>query len=452
MKASGLLIASLFAALPFSGLANPDPVEQDLGKITTIVVIYLENHSFDNLYGLFPSADGIANATPEATRQVDEEDEPYDTLPRVMDTRTSPAVVDERFPEDLPNRPFEIGKYISVGDKTGDLVHRFYQHKAQINGGKLNRFAAMSDAGGLTMGYYDGSKLPLWEYARRYTLMDHFFQAAFGGSFLNHMWLACACTPKFEHPPKENTIELNSRGELVRDGAITPDGFAVNTLYPAHSPHAPKGTDKSAILHSLHQPTLGDRLTEKNVSWAWYAGGWNDAIAGKPDPSFQHHHHPYAFFERYAERTQDRKDHLKDGSDFITAIDQGTLPSVSFYKPLGRFNEHPGYADVLSGDQQIADILARIEKSPQWPGTVVIVTYDEFGGFWDHVPPPKGDRWGPGSRVPALVVSPFSRAGGVNHDVYDMLSILKFIETRYGVKPLSQRDAMANNLARALKL
>lgn len=452
MKTPVFLIAPLLAASLFSVNAAPEPAHQDLQKINNIVVIYLENHSFDNLYGQFPGAEGIANAHPDTLRQVDLEDEPYEELPRVMDTRSTPPVPDKRFPEELPNRPFKIDQYLAIGEKTGDLVHRFYQHKSQINGGKLNRFAAMSDAGALTMGYYDGSKLPLWEYAKRYTLMDHFFQAAFGGSFLNHMWLACACTPRFEHPPKENIIQLNSRGEIIRDGAITPDGFAVNTLYPTHSPHAPSGTDRSAILHSLHQPTLGDRLTEKGVSWAWYGGGWNDAIAGHPDPSFQFHHHPYAYFERYADHTSERKAHLKDGSEFIAAIDQGNLPAVSFFKPLGSLNEHPGYADVLSGDQQVADILARIEKSSQWPGTVVIVTYDEFGGFWDHVPPPKGDRWGPGSRVPAILISPFSRAGGVNHDVYDMLSILKFIETRFDIKPLAHRDGAAKNLAKALKL
>ena len=452
MKLSRLMASLIASTLPLTAYSAPSPAEKDLAKIKNIVVIYLENHSFDSLYGTFPGADGIANASPSASIQTDKEGNPYQTLPRVMDTRKKPAVPDERFPAILPNRPFEIGQYVPPSEKTGDLVHRFYQHQAQINGGKMDRFAAVSDAGGLTMGHYDGSKLPLWDYARRYTLLDHFFQAAFGGSFLNHMWLACACTPKHENPPKENTIVLNRNRELVKDGAITPDGYAVNTMFSIHSPQSPEEKDPNKNLQPLDKPTLGDRLTDKGISWAWYSGGWNNAIAGKPDPSFQYHHQPYTYFKRYADHTQDRKAHLKDGADFMTAIEQGKLPAVSFYKPLGVLNEHPGYADVLSGDQQIADILAKIEKSPQWPNTVVIVTYDEFGGFWDHVAPPKVDRWGPGNRIPAIIVSPFSINGGVNHVMYDTTSILKLIENRFDLKPLGSRDARANSLAEALKL
>lgn len=80
------------------------------------------------------------------------------------------------------------------------------------------------------------------------------------------------------------------------------------------------------------------------------------------------------------------------------------LPALSFYKPIGALNEHPEYADVISGELHIADLLGRIEASPQWKNTLVIVTYDENGGFWDHVAPPKKDRWGPGTRVPALII------------------------------------------------
>ncbi|MDD1648858.1 MAG: acid phosphatase [Methylococcaceae bacterium] len=428
-----------------------EPVAKGLRQVENIVVIYLENHSFDNLYGLFPGADGIAKAPPATTLQVDDKGRPYPWLPRVMDTREKPPKPDPRFPEKLPNRPFEIGRYVSLDHQTGDLIHRFYQHQEQINGGRMNRFAGVSDAGGLSMGYYDGHRLPLWDYARRYTLADRFFAAALGGSFLNHLWLACACTPRESSPSKENTVVLDAQGKLLKDGAFTPEGFAVNTLYSPYSPHSPKADRASHLLSPLTQPTLGDRLSERQIGWAWYAGGWNDAVAGEADRSFQFHHQPYTYFKRYADGTPERVAHLKDEEDFLIAIRRGALPAVSFYKPLGKYNEHPGYTDVLKGEEKVADILGKLEKSPQWPRMVVIVTYDEHGGYWDHVAPPKGDRWGPGTRVPALIISPFSRGGRIDHTTYDTTSILKLIEDRFGLAPLGERDAGVNSLAAALR-
>lgn len=422
-----------------------------LEAIETIVVLYLENHSFDNLYGFYPGAEGIASAPRERVIQVDDKGHPYKTLPRVMNTHKKPHQPDERFPEHLPNRPFSIEKYVSASEKTGDLTHRFYQHQLQINGGKMNRFAGVSNARGLVMGYYDGEKLPLWKYARRYTLADHFFAGAFGGSFLNHMWLTCVCTPHQPHPPANNTIELNAKGDVVKDGAFTADGYAVNMVFTASAPRSPKAENPDNLLDAQTQPTIGDRLSEKGIDWAWYAGGWRDALEGHPDPTYQFHHQPYVYFARYGEGTEAREKHLKDGADFEKAIDAGTLPAVSFYKPLGRLNEHPGDTVLLEGEEHIAALLGKLEASPQWPHMLVIVTYDEHGGYWDHVPPPKGDRFGPGSRVPALIISPFSRGGRVDKTVYDVTSILKLIEERFGIAPLGERDASANSLSKALK-
>jgi phospholipase C len=426
--------------------AHAVPASKDLDKIQHIIVIYLENHSFDNLYGLFPGANGIAQASTEQIQQIDLNGKVYATLPLVMNYQK----IDPRFPNNLPNHPFEINRYMAADEKTGDLTHRFYQHQAQINAGKMNRFAAISNAGGLTMGYYRGDKLPLWHYAQRFVLADHFFQAAFGGSFLNHFWLVCACTPYYENAPDALKATLNEKGELIKDGALTPDGYAVNTMYSRQQPYDPKETEQEKRLPAQTQLTIGERLSEKNIAWAWYAGGWNNAIAGKADASFQFHHQPFVYFQRYAEGSEARFQHLKDEADFMKAIADGSLPAVSFYKPIGLLNEHPGYTDLLSGEQHIADILNRIEHSTLWKNSVVIVTYDEFGGYWDHLPPPVVDRWGPGSRVPTLIISPFAKRSYVDHTPYDTTSILKFIETRFGLAPLTERDSKANDLTNSL--
>jgi Phospholipase C len=188
------------------------------------------------------------------------------------------------------------------------------------------------------------------------------------------------------------------------------------------------------------------------VSWAWYAGGWHNANAGTADKHFQFHHQPFVYYKNYAEGTAARELHLKDEIDFMAAIQNANLPAVSFYKPIGELNEHPGYADLLSGDQHVAEVIHKIENSPLWQDTVIIVTYDEFGGYWDHVPPPLLDRFGPGSRIPTLIISPLSKRGFIDSTVYDTTSILKFIETRHHLAPLTERDALANDLFNALAL
>ena len=420
-------------------------------KIQHIIVLYLENHSFDNLFGNFPDAEGRAYAK-KTSVQTDRGGIAYQALPPIRDKNQSPPAIDARFPLDLANRPFPIEDYASIDDKTVDLTHLFYQEQEQINGGKMDRFAAISSAGGLTMGYYDGSQLQLWKYAQKYTLADHFFHAAFGSSFLNHFWLVCACTPRFDHAPKSVIIHKNDTGEWSADGSVTEDGYAVNFVLSSQSPH-PSGMDDSPqLLPPQTMPTIGDRLSDKGISWAWYAGGWNNAIAGKADDSFQYHHHPFIYFKAFDDGSNARKNHLKDEQDFLDALKNDTLPAVSFYKPLGKYNMHPGYADVTSGDDRAIMILQAIEHSKAWKNSVVIVTFDENGGYWDHVPPPKIDRWGPGVRVPTIIISPFAKKHFVDHTVYDTTSILKFIEWRFDLEALGTRDASANNLLHTLNL
>ena len=126
------------------------------------------------------------------------------------------------------------------------------------------------------------------------------------------------------------------------------------------------------------------------------------------------------------------------------------LPAVSFIKPLGPDNEHPGYADLARGQQHVADLVDAVRNSPYWADTLIVLTYDENGGSWDHVAPPVADRWGPGTRVPTIGVSPFAKRGFVDHKVYDTTSILKTIENRWGLAPLGTRDGTANDLSNML--
>jgi phospholipase C len=475
LAASLATIAALASCATGSGPAK-------VSDIQNVVVIYAENRSFDNLYGAFPGANGLQNVSAAQAQQVDRNGKPFTELPPVWEGLTAkgvtPAVTQEQTAH-LPNAPFAIddpkGFAQSLSVTTHDLWHRFYQNQMQIDGGKNDKFVAYADSGALVMGHYDGSKLPLWKIAQEYTLADNFFMGAFGGSFLNHQYLVCACAPKYpdaDKSPAKGLIAavnddnvtltpsiqspmsaMNGIPKYVNDGAITPDFFAVNTMQPPYQPSSnppaaggdPALADPAAktTLPPQTAQTVGDLLSAKGVTWAWYSGAWQAVLDGKNDkvaPNFQFHHQPFNYYAAYAPGTPARAEHLKDagldGAAFIKAIDAGALPQVAFYKPQGNLNEHAGYTDVLSGDQHIADVISHLQKSPQWEHMLVIVTYDENGGFWDHVAPPKADRWGPGTRIPALLIGPMVKKGYVDHTEYDTSSIIRFLMARYQLPAL----------------
>jgi len=438
ISAAALLIGSACAPSTVTTGAATAPVASagTFSGINHIVVLYLENRSFDNLYGEFEGADGIAGLSPDKYRQVDLTGQPYAVLPQAPDSH---------LPADLPNGPFSIERFIPSNAPTRDLVHRYYQEQSQIDGGRMDRFVVVSDALGLTMGHYRTAGLPLASEAKQYTLADHFFHAAFGGSFFNHIYLISASAPVFTNAPPAMRAKFDSAGRLILDGAVTPDGFVVNTSFSVNQPH-PTWAAKETLVPNQTMPTIGDRLSDKGVSWAWYSGGWDDAIAGHADSLFQYHHQPFIYFRKYADGTPGRAQHLKDEREFIASARAGTLPAVSFVKPIGESNEHPGYADLISGERHALELINTVRNGPNWKDAVIIVTYDENGGFWDHVAPPKRDRWGPGSRVPAIIISPFAKRGFVDHTMYDTMSILALIEHRFGLTPLGTRDAAANDM------
>ena len=244
--------------------------------------------------------------------------------------------------------------------------------------------------------------------------------------------------------------QLDASGNLVKDGPVTPDGYLVNTAYPVNAPHPATITDTTQLVPPQTNPTIGDRLSEKNVSWAWYSGGWNDALAGHPDPLFQFHHQPFAYFANYADGTPGQAAHLKDEKDFLNALTDRLrcrrCRSSSRSAPTTSIRATPTCSRASTTWRSL---VQAVQNSPYWKDTAIIITYDENGGFWDHVAPPTVDRWGPGTRVPLIVISPFAKKGFVDHTQYDTTSILKLIETRWGLAPLGPRDAAANGLTNA---
>ncbi len=569
-----LVSISLLAAGPAAAAKDKGP----LGNYKHIVVIYEENHSFDNLYGLWGDVNGqhvigSTDATAAHTTQIAQNGDPYTCLKQLdvnlntdfagsaspafpantlsklpqcnPETVTFPDATTTTYSSHFLNAPFNIDQYIpadattcprpnqefsfgsgivngAVNPSTGqtygtpggctrDLVHKFYQEQYQLNGGAQNRYVTGSDSAGTVMGYYDTTALPIYDYLHgkgspRYVIADQFFQAAFGGSYLNHQYLIGAQPLLWPGAGVDQGIAsqhavLDSAGfphvgyPLYRPATGVVDGnvtqacnasttvagfacgdWAVNTLQPAWEPQGSFGAKQPATDDTHVALNIGDRMSDAGVSWAWYAGGWDNAagIVGGPgwtngttagtcsdphastadgqypycpDSSFQFHHQPFNYFQRYAPGTPDRAAHLKDEVEFMKAAQTGNLPAVSFVKPLGNENEHPGYASEANGSDHLVDLIKAIETGPQAGNTLIVVTYDEFGGQWDHVSPPgmgtagAHDLFGPGTRIPALLIARNFTASGVDHTVYDTTSIMATIEHQYRLAPVEARDA-----------
>lgn len=415
--------------------------DENIQQIKHVVVIYMENHSFDNLYGQFPGANGLDSAKEENIIQVDKEGKVYDSLPEI------PRNSD--FPSNLPNHYFNIDQYVASDKKTPDVTHQYYPEQMQINDGKMNKYAAYNRSKGLAMGYYKTEDLPLYPIAQKYTLCDNFFHSAFGDSYFNHVFLIAARPAVWEDAPSNMVAEVDSAGKMVKNGIITPDGYSVGYILPKEGPY-PKKADTSRLLPPQTFPTIGDRMNEKEISWAWYSAGWDSVLADRPS-IYAWNHEPFVYFKNYGPETEGRKKHLKDENDYLEAAKAGTLPAVSFVKPGHGFDEHPGSAAVYPSEKHAVKLINAALNGPQADSTLIILTYDENGGFWDHVAPPKIDRWGPGTRIPAIVIGNFAKKNFIDTTQYETVSILSFIEKRWDLEPLTDRDKNANPFRNALE-
>ncbi|EDY18038.1 phosphoesterase [Chthoniobacter flavus Ellin428] len=285
------------------------------------------------------------------------------------------------------------------------------------------------------------------------------------------------------------SVNLGGNGE---NGLPGNGGTVLVSLLPSQNDSNPTNANGDTRPYI---PTIGDQLSANNVSWKWYSGGWTQMLAysgSNPSPTtspsyssvnaslqLQYHHQPFAYFDNYAPfdttnvvpanfvggfvgtgtggltfqqtgvtRAQNSAAHLQDETNFFTDVTNGTLPAVSFIKPVGVNNEHPGYATLQQGQAHVASIVQALQANPTlWAHTAVIVTYDEHGGRWDHVTPPLRDIWGPGERVPCIIISPLAKKGYVDHTQRDTSSILSTIEQRFGLQSLNQRDASAPTFA-----
>jgi phospholipase C len=391
-----LALATVFALLGLGALPGaagaqeppPPPGAPSPSPTTPIqqfAVLMQENHSFDNYFGTRPGVDGIPAGT---------------CMPRIPGAQ-EPCV-----------KPFHIG-----GRAIRDLEHTEAAFRDQFQDGRLDGFVWAHDRNGgdgaLAMGYYDDRDLPYyWNVADEYVLFDRFFTSAHGGSVRNHMYAVTA-----------------QPGATGASEAVPPEGWG-------------------------EIPTIFDRLEEKGISWKFYIQNYDPTITFRTrlsedveiDRGAQVIWAPLLAYPRYVDDPR-LFSKIVPLEQYFEDAAKGELPAVSFIRPSGNSEHPPG--SVQAGQRLVRSLTNELMRSPQWSSSAFMWSYDDWGGWYDHVDPPKVDQYGFGPRVPALLVSPYARRGFVDHETHDFTSILKFIETNWDLAPLAERDARAGPMLEA---
>jgi phospholipase C len=305
--------------------------------------------------------------------------------------------------------PFHLENYGT------DLTHTFTTFRNQYRSGSMDGFVhafrLLGEDGTVAMGHYDDQDLPFyWNLADEYVLFDRFFTSAAGGSTPNRMFWATG-TAGITRPGSEDVPEAGW-GDL---------------------------------------PTIFDRLEERGISWKVYVQNYDPSIIlteredGVAAPA-QFKWVPVLGFSRFIDDPQ-LSSHIVDLEEFFHDVQDGDLPAVSYVVTVGA-SEHPP-SNLLTGQRLVKRMLNVLMQSPLWDDSAFLMTWDDWGGWYDHVPPPQVDEFGYGFRTPALLVSPYAKQGHVDSTVLDFTSILRFIEDNYDLPALAERDASANSLMSA---
>jgi phospholipase C len=315
--------------------------------------------------------------------------------------------VDPKVPGNSCVEPFHLdGQGIAPMGQSPQL------HAAQYNGGAMNGFVSAFQhwpaVGNQPMGYYDDSDIPYyWNVADNYVLFDRLFTSAAGSSVWNHMFWTTG-TP----------------GNPSAD-ALSPSGF-------------------DAV------PTIFDRLQAAGISWKFYVQNYKQDITmrtpGSGHETGQLVRVPLLNYNRFLDDPA-LHSRIVDMSEYYEDLQDGTLPAVSFMSPAGA-SEHPP-SSVNTGARFVNSLVDALMTSSSWKSSAFMWTYDDSGGWYDHVTPPPVDQYGYGFRSPALLVSPYAKKGHVDHTTLDFTSELKFIENNWQVAPLATRDAAANDITTA---
>ena len=434
-----------------------------LQSIDHFIVLMLENESFDQLFPDIPGTENLLDWQAGKSKmgipyfaQADYNGNELATLPVPICN----GVPCGNFPADgtIPNMPYLASIYWPENATSSfDSTHRYYQEQFQINGGAMDRYAAWGGSSALnaagviqpnasawTMQYWDVSHQYMGALAQNFTVFDRFFHSYFGGSTPGAVSVFAGDLPMYNGSstgcPAAYQAIINTgtpdHTQFQRDGTLDANCRMINDIF------APGFASATAnVFVPTTQTSMGDLLDEAGVSWAWYAQNWDLAYAqrpnGYPGAHFAYHHHAPLFYEALSNFTSDYfVAHMLDEMVFFDQLASSSgLPSVSYVRPSPDDDMHPAQNNPALAQAHLQEYFDAIFASEYWLSnkTAVLITFDENGGYFDHVPPYTGDADGPGTRIPVVVVSPFHTNGGVNSYPYENLSFLKMLQTRYNL-------------------
>ncbi|MBE8518871.1 alkaline phosphatase family protein [Amycolatopsis sp. H6(2020)] len=461
--------------------------------IKHVVVIFGENISFDHYFGTYPNAantDGTPFTAAHGTPKVNG--------------------LDKKLLTGNPNA-YNPKRLTPQQALTCDQNHNYGAEQAAFNGGKMDKFVEKTETDkctgqpilfgepGLVMDYYDGNTVTgMWNYAQHYSMSDNSFNTVFGPSTPGALNLISGQTHGAQavdpvtHQPVSDAYAVQS-----------PDANGVGTVIndpdPAWDDCSGKNHTSKDNLATMHGRNIGDLLNQRHVTWGWFQGGFRPTgtangyavcgqthtnIGGNAVVDYSPHHEPFQYYPSTANPKHvppssvqaigqtDRANHQYDISDFNDALQAGSMPAVSFLKAPEYQDGHAGYSDPLDEQQFVVGEINKIQQSPDWKSTAIVLAYDDSDGWYDHQKPPiingshdasqdqavctakattvgtYADRCGYGPRLPLLVVSPFSKVNHVDHTLTDQTSVLKFIEDNWFTGRIGDAsfDTRANSL------
>ena len=383
-------------ALPFSMFAavgilagcstSKAPPAKSNSPITHVVVIMQENRTFDNLFHDFPGADSAQSGSNLGTM-----------------VQLSPVPLATPY----------------------DLDHTHIAWWKAWHNGQMDGFGAAQAAPNPPLyaySYVPKSEIqPYWTLATQYTLGDRMFQSNTGPSFVAHQYMIAGQSGESDENPNEGIW-----------GCDAPPGSTVALLGPG-------GTDLPGVYPCFDYQTVADLLDTAGITWRYYAPADN-VNPGPAWSAYEAIHH--IFFG-----SDWPKNVISPQTQVLTDVANGELATVTWVVPDYAHSDHAGIYGSNQGPDWVGSVVNAIGSSPFWDSTAIFISWDDWGGWYDHVPPQTIDKMGPGFRVPLIVVSPYAKHGYVSHQVYETASLLTYIETNWGLPNLGTRDATANGLS-----
>ena len=427
-RAAAVIVISI---LVFNSLAFLPTSTAQANKIQHIIFIVQENHSFDNYFGTYPGAKGfppglLVPSNPNSTTSV-----AY--APYHLSNSDPVLLIGDELPPGMSD-PDQLAAASSnpylphhLSSEAPPILTNAWgaAHEAYDNG-KMDGFIAAQGGDPQTMGYYDRSNIPYyWDYADHNVLADNFFSAMLGPTFPNHLYIASGAS---------GPVTGLSQNDWVVNNTIIGD----------------TGSEANYDSLKLSWATLAKELTMKNVTWNWYSGD--------PNPTSPSAWDVLPMFTYFQQNPSQLTEHVKSTQYFSSDIKAGKLGAVSWVMPGSWVpptypsgcagidtSEHPP-ARVDCGMDYVSYLVNSVMQSPYWNSTAIVLTWDDWGGFYDNVAPKQVDSYGLGFRVPTLVISPWTKPHYIDNTQYDFGSMLKFAETTFNLPSLGTRDVNAKDM------